>query len=313
MRTKGDSQSKDRNMEEDDGFGFWIGGVTEVIDVAIRAQAADDGGARWCINSLALRANGDFAIVADADTGLLAPDKGPPRTRRDGTQDGAFFGESFGSGGVWGGAEFAMDFMLVDVGQELIQQAVGTFEFADVVGGQQWWEAFLPVVMAAFDFAFGLGCGRVAEGDAVEVEGGTELGEGVWVVRIEEGVEVHIQGQGQAVGLEDAGQEIKMSQEGFAGVEACAGVVTGGVIQNIKQGLFVGVAGQPGMRAGVVLPEGTQITSLPAFDRFWRGFVAGVGGELFLDRPATNAGTVGFKIQSTVEFADTSAVGRGRF
>jgi hypothetical protein len=313
VRTKGDGESKDRTMEEDDGFGFWIGGVAEVIDVAIWAQAADDGGAGWRIQGLALGADGDLAIVADTDAGLLAPDKRPPRAGRDGTQDGAFSGEGLRAGGVRGGAEFAMDFVLVDVGQELVEEAVGPFEFKDLVGGQEWREAFLPVVVAALDFAFGLGCGRVAEGDAVEVQGGAELGEGVGVVGVEEGVEVHIPGQGQAVGFEDAGQEIKMGQEGFAGVEACAGVVTGGIVQNIEQRLFVGLAGQPGVGAGVVLPEGPQIAGLPAFDGFGRGFVAGVRGELVFEGPAANAGAVGFKIETAVEFAGTSAVGRGRF
>jgi hypothetical protein len=36
---------------------------------------------------------------------------------------------------VWGGAQFAMDFVLIGVGQELIQQVVGPFEFTEVVGG----------------------------------------------------------------------------------------------------------------------------------------------------------------------------------
>jgi hypothetical protein len=89
-------------MEEEDGFSFWIGGVTEVIDVTIRAQAADDGGAGWRLYGLALGASGDFTVVTDADRGLLAPDKGPPRTRWNRTQDGAFFGEGLGSGGVRG-------------------------------------------------------------------------------------------------------------------------------------------------------------------------------------------------------------------
>ena len=56
-----------------------------------------------------------------------------------------------------------MDFVLVGVGQELVEQAVGPFEFEDVVGGQERREAFLPVVVAAFDFAFGLGRGGVAQ------------------------------------------------------------------------------------------------------------------------------------------------------
>ena len=145
------------------------------------------------------------------------------------------------------------------------------------------------------------------------MEGRAELGEGVGVVGVEEGVEVHIEGQRQAVGLEDAGEEVEMGQEGFAGVEACAGVVTGGVVQNIKQGLFVGMAGQPGVGAGVVLPEGTQIAGLPAFDGFGRGFVAGVGGELVFDGPAADAGAVGFEVEAAVEFAGGGAVGGGRF
>jgi hypothetical protein len=60
-----------------------------------------------------------------------------------------FFGQGLSLGGVRGGAEFTMDFVLVDVGQELVEQTVGPFEFADVIGGQQWGQAFLPVVMAA--------------------------------------------------------------------------------------------------------------------------------------------------------------------
>lgn len=173
---------KNRTIEEEEeGFGFWIRGVAEVIDVAIRAQAADDGGARRRICALALGAGGDFAAGADADAGLLTPDKGPSRTGRDRMQAGAFFGEGLFPGGVRGGAEFAMDFVLVDVGEELVEPAVGPFEFAEVIGRQQRWQTFLPVVVAAFDFAFGLRRGRVAEGDAVEVQGCAEPGEGVGV------------------------------------------------------------------------------------------------------------------------------------
>ena len=195
---------EDRTMEEDDGFGFWIGGVAEVIDVTVGAQGADDGGARRSINGLALGADGDFTVVTDPNVGPLAPDKGPPRARRYRTQDGAFLGDGLFSGGVRSGAELAMDFVQVDVGEDLVEQAVGSFEFADVIGSQEWGQAFLPIVVAAFDFDFGLGCGRVAEGDAVEVERCAELGEGVGVVGVEEGVEVHVEGQWQAVGFEGA-------------------------------------------------------------------------------------------------------------
>ena len=50
-----------------------------------------------------------------------------------------------------------MDFMLVDVGQELVEQAVGAFEFQDAVCRQERWQAFLPVVVASFDFTLGAG------------------------------------------------------------------------------------------------------------------------------------------------------------
>jgi hypothetical protein len=103
-------------------------------------------------------------------------------------------------------------------------------------------------------------------------------------VGVEEGVKVHVEGQRQSVGLEGAGQEIKMGQQGFAGVEACAGVVTGGIVQNIEQHLFVGLPGQPGVGVGVVLPERAVVTGLPTFDGFGRGFVAGEGSREAFDQ-----------------------------
>ena len=91
-------------------------------------------------------------------------------------------------GGVGSHAEFTVDFVLVGVGQEWVKEWVGAGQFDDVVGGQEWDETFLPVVVAAFDFAFGLRGWGIEEFDAVEVEGRAELGEGVGVGGVEEGV-----------------------------------------------------------------------------------------------------------------------------
>jgi hypothetical protein len=91
------------------------------------------------------------------------------------------------------------------VRQELIEQTIGAFEFHDSVSRQEGRQAFLPVVMATFDFALGLRGGGEAQGDAIEVERGAQLGERVGVVGVEEGVVVDLEGQGQAVGLEGAG------------------------------------------------------------------------------------------------------------
>jgi len=151
--------------------------------------------------------------------------------------------------------------------------------------------------------------GGVEEFDAVKVEGRAELGEGVRVVRVEEGVVVHVESQGQAVGLEDPGKEVEVGQEGFAGVKPCAGVETGSVVEDFQQDLFVGTAGQPSVRGGIVLPEGPVIAGLPAFDGFGSGFVAGVGGELMGDGPAADAGAVGFEVEPTMGFTGRGAVG----
>ena len=144
-------------MEEDDGFGLWIGGLVEVIDVAVWAETTDDGGPKRSFNGLAVGACGDFAVVADADAGLQAPDKGPPRTSRGGTEDGTFFGEGLGFGGMRCGAEFAVDFVLIDVGEELIEQTVGPLEFEDVIGGEKWWEPFSGIHRSRRIFRYGGG------------------------------------------------------------------------------------------------------------------------------------------------------------
>ena len=64
-----------------------------------------------------------------------------------------------------------------------------------------------------------------------------------------------------------------MGKQRFAGIEAGAGVVACGVVQDVKEGLFVGVVGQPGMWADVVLPQCALLASLPAFDRLSRNFM----------------------------------------
>lgn len=300
-------------MEQDEWFRVFLRGVAEVVDVPIRAEATDDGGPGWGINGVALRADGDFAVVADADAGLVAPDVGPPRAVGGGADYGALFGEGLWVGLAWGLAEFTVDFMLVGVGDELVEPLVGADQFHDLVGGQEGDEAFLPVIVAALDFAFGLRGGGVAELDAVEVQGRAAPGEGVGVVGVKEGVEVHVEGQGEAVGLEDAGEEVEVGQEGFAGVEAGARVEAGGVIQDVQQDLFVGTSGQPGVGAGIVLPEGTVITGLPAFDGLGAGFVAGVGGELVREGPAADAGAVGWEVEAALDLTGDGAVGGGRF
>lgn len=305
--------SKDRDLEQDDGFGCWLWGVPEVKEVAVGSEATNDVGAWGSVEGVALVGDRDFAVIADANAGLLAPDVRPPRALGGGADDRAFLGEGLSLGGVGRLAQFAMDFMPVGVGDELIQQLIGPSQFDDALGGQEGDEAFLPVVVAPFDFAFGLGRGGVAQFDAVEVEGLAQLGEGLGVVGVEKGVEIYVEGQGQAVGLEDAGKEVEVGQERFGRIESCARVEAGGVVENIQQDLLFGAARQPGVGCGVVLPERAVIPDLPAFDGFGLDLVARVGGQLVCEGPTTDAGAVGFEVQAAVEFAGDAAVGARRF
>jgi len=188
---------------------------------------------------MALRADGDFAVVPHADIGLLAPDKGPPRTGWSWAQNGTFLIEGLLFGRVRGDTQFTVDFVLVNVWEQLIQESVGTFELDNAICGQQGRQTFLPIVVAAFDFAFSLGSGGIAQSHAVEVQGASQLGEGFWAMSKEEGVVVHIEGQGQTMGLKGSRQEVEVCQEGFGMIEAGTDIVTGGIIQEIKQDLLV--------------------------------------------------------------------------
>jgi hypothetical protein len=133
--------------------------VAEIEDVSVWAQAADDFGAGRGVNGLAPGTDRDHAVIADADAGLLAPDIGPPRAGWSGAEDGTVLSQGLGECSLWGGAQFAMDLVLIGMEPELVQEAVGSFQVQDVISGQERGQAFLPVVVAAFDFAFGLGCG----------------------------------------------------------------------------------------------------------------------------------------------------------
>lgn len=77
--------------------------------------------------------------------------------------------------------------------------------------------------------------------------------------------------------------------------------------------MFAGVVGQPGVGTGVVLPEGTQITGLPAFDGLGGTFVTRVWSQFMFESPATNTGAVGLETESAMEFTGRKAIGTGRF
>lgn len=211
--------------------------------------------------------------------------------------------------GVGGGAQFAMDFVMVGVAAEGFEQRVGWLDGVDGVRGEEGREAFLPVVVAAFDFAFCLGSGRVAQGDAIKAQRFAELGEGVRGVSKKEGVIIDVKSEREAVGEESAGEEIQVREERFGGVETCAGVEAGGVVEDVEEDLFAVAAGKEGVRGGIVLPERAEVADLPAANGLGGLLVAGVRSEVVGDSPTADAGAVGFEIQTAEQFTGHGAVG----
>ena len=154
--------------------------VFEDGDVAVWVEAVDEAGAWSGAEAQAAGACGDATVWLDQDAGALAEDVGPPRTFGRRTQGAAafLFGEQ--PGGERSHGQFAVALVGVAMGAEFVEEGVGGCDGGDVLGGAEGGQAVLPVLMAALDFALGLRGGGVSEGDAVEVQGGAELGEGVW-------------------------------------------------------------------------------------------------------------------------------------
>ena len=67
-----------------------------------------------------------------------------------------------------GGANLAVFFLGVVVEAELLDEVVGFRESGDVFCGEKGGETFLPEVVRALDFSFGLGSGGEAQGDFVK-------------------------------------------------------------------------------------------------------------------------------------------------
>ena len=103
-----------------------------------------------------------------------------------------------------------------------------------------------------------------------------------------------------------------MGQKGFTVVEPGTHVIAGSVIKQVQQRLFVCGTRQEAVRAGIILPKGSQIADLPAFNGFGVLFVASVRSELVLDGPAADTGAVGLEIEAAMEFAGSGAVGGWR-
>jgi len=206
-------------VEEELGFCAVSWRVAEDGDVGIWVEAVDETSARRSLDAEAAGADGDPTVGLDFDGGSLTEDVGPPRAFGWRAERGAAFLLGGLPGGERGHGQFAMAFVGVAVEAVVGEQGMGGGDGADGLGGAECREAVLPILMAALDFAFGLRGGGVAEGDAVEVERGAELGESVGDAGEKEAVAIDVEPQRQAVGEEGAREEVEVGEERFGGVD----------------------------------------------------------------------------------------------
>lgn len=280
--------------------------------VARGVMTKDEFGFWGRLDAEALRADGAATVVVDFDDGALAPDEGPPRTTWDGTQDGTFFFFGGVPGLLGFHLEFAVKFMLVAMATQVGDVRIGLGEIGDVFAGEKGGEPVLPELVFPFDFAFGLRRGGVAEGDAVEVEGLAELGQGVGGVGEEEGMEVHVEFQRQAVFEEGGGEEVVIGQEVFVLVEFGAGEEAAAIVEHVEHGEESFAGREPAVGRGIELPEFADLGALPAADG-GGGLALGFGmGELIFAGPTADLSAVHFEIAEAQDFAGGEAVVGGR-
>lgn len=124
----------------------------------------------------------------------------------------------------------------------------------------------------------------------------------------EQAVKIDIDFQGHAAFNKGRGEEIQIGQEQFPFVDFGAREDAAAVIQHVEHGKERGGVGEPWVGRGVQLPEFTDLTALPTFDRR-RGPVVGLGmGEIVFHSPAANLSPVDFAVLQAEDFAGREAV-----
>lgn len=276
-------------------------------------EAKHPFGCRRFFDPQALRADGPAARAADLDEGAHAPHLIPPRPTRGGPQDGALFFPGLIPGPLRGLAQFAMDFLGVALGPQVVDRRIGDGDFGDLFAGEVGGQTPLPELLFAFDFALGLRRGGIAETDVIELERPAQLGEGVWIVREKDTVVIDVDLERAAVGQERRGQEVEVGAQPFALIKLGAGEPAAAIIEPVEPGEGKLGVRKPAVRRGGELPEFADLSPLPTApggqNFFWRDGM----GELVSQGPAADLGAVEFEGVQAEGFGSGKAVRtRGR-
>ena len=298
--------------EEEDGFLFEIGWGGQDGMVAGGMETEDDFGFGGFFHAQPLGSDGQAAIAADFYIGAHAPDIGPPRTAGCGAPDGTFFFSGLIPGPLRCLAQFTMDFMSIAMRTEGVDLRVGHLDFQNLFAGEAGRQPPLPVWMLALDFALGLGRGRVAQADGVELERPAQLSQSVWIVREKEAVIIHVKLQRAAVRQESGGQKIKAGKQKLALVKLGAGQEAAAIIKQVEHGESDFGMREPAVRRGVELPGFADLGPLPAAHRSQDAFGRDRMSHPVFDGPASNLGAVEFAGRQAQGFGSSEAVGARR-
>ena len=280
--------------------------------VAVGVEAKHDLAAWWSFDSQSLCADGHTAIGTDVQGSAHAPHIMPPRAVRCRTQCGALFLAGLIPGMLWSLAQFPMDFLGVVMRPQGVNVRIGHLDFGDFFAGEIGRQPALPELVFAFDFAFGLRRGGVAQADVVELERPAQLGEGVGIVGEKEAVIINVELEGPPVGQKGGGQEVEVGQQQFALVEFGAGEEAATVVEHIEHGKGDVRGWEPAVGRGIQLPEFADALALPAAHRGPNFFGRDGVGQMVLEGPAADLGAVELEVVEAEGFGGDKAVGAGR-
>lgn len=275
-------------------------------------EVEDDFGLGGIFEADTLRADGNTPIGADLESGAQAPNIRPPRAARHGAQDRAFLQSGQIPGALRGLSEFTVRFLSVVVEPQRVDVRVGVGQFGELFAGEIGWEALLPELVFALDFAFGLRRWSVTETNVVELESPAQLGERLRGFGEKDAVIINVELEGAPISQEGRRQEIEIGQQEFPVVEFGADKQAAAIVEHIEhRKVDVGV-GKPGVGRGVQLPEFADLGALPAPHRRVR-FLGGRGmGMTVLQGPVADLGAVEFEGVEAQDFRSGEAVGARR-
>ena len=185
-------------------------------------------------------------------------------------------------------------------------------QFAHLFAGKIGWEAFLPELVFALDFAFGLGCGSIKEANVVELQCGAQLGESLRVLSEEDAMIIDIELEGPAIGQEGGRQEIQIGQEEFTVIDFGADEEAAAIVEHIEHGEVNGAEWEPTMRGGIQLPEFADLGALPAPNRSARFLGGGGVGIAVFHGPMADLAAVEFESVEAQDFGSGEAIGGRR-